>query len=83
MYHKRTFLFLEQLILKHDAAAQCVKVGKWESGKEGGNIGDWGGAGAVRACVYGMHVWVVGGTSGTGCTVGGVDRFIQHVGRRG
>ncbi|PNW72682.1 hypothetical protein CHLRE_15g640250v5 [Chlamydomonas reinhardtii] len=26
VYHKRTFLFLEQLILKHDAAAQCVKV---------------------------------------------------------
>ncbi|KAG2489285.1 hypothetical protein HYH03_012305 [Edaphochlamys debaryana] len=26
VFHKRTFLFLEQLILKHDAAAQCVKV---------------------------------------------------------
>ncbi|GFR51707.1 hypothetical protein Agub_g14152 [Astrephomene gubernaculifera] len=26
VYHKRTFLFLEQLILKHDAAANCVKV---------------------------------------------------------
>ncbi|GIL64428.1 hypothetical protein Vafri_18352 [Volvox africanus] len=26
VHHKRTFLFLEQLILKHDAAANCVKV---------------------------------------------------------
>ncbi|EFJ40518.1 hypothetical protein VOLCADRAFT_69446, partial [Volvox carteri f. nagariensis] len=26
VFHKRTFLFLEQLILKHDAAANCVKI---------------------------------------------------------
>jgi nonsense-mediated mRNA decay protein 3 len=24
--HKRTFLFLEQLILKHGAAAQCINI---------------------------------------------------------
>lgn len=26
MHHKRTFLFLEQLILKHGADAQCVNI---------------------------------------------------------
>ena len=44
VFHKRTFLFLEQLILKHGAAANCVKVRVMEGG------GGGGGATASAAC---------------------------------